>query len=904
MKANNFWGTARSPGVNTGMIVRIGLALVTLAGSLALAWTLLSSHLSARATATINEAPTTAGTPWGMTVDSLGHVWVAEPNCLPTPPTGACGPSSPGAIDEFGLSNGIPTKIKGFQAPANTNPTFLVVDGSGNAWFSDPTHNAIGELTPGGGGSWQEFPVTTANASPYDLVLDKNGILWFTEIAGNNIGAFDTSSNKVIGETPITTPNSQPLGIAYDAVNDVVWFAENNASKVGHFSSATTTITITQVTVSSAPHLITLDGSGNVWYSEPGTTQVGEIPAGPGTPKNFNACTANPCGTTFIGGIGADSTGNIWFNDAPSSNVDSLNPTSKVVTPLSLPANAHPQDGLAVDGSNNVWVNEQNNPKIAEIPAGTTPPPSPTSTATGTPPPPPTPTPQPSPTDTTTPTPSPTPGPGTVPVNTQWFFGEGRVGAGFTEWLTLGNPTSSPCQVAIQYHSTSDSGISHNKTLVVTVPASTRETQSVNQDLGISATSGGNSVSTTVTIDTSATGTPNCPGIVAERPIYNTTFGNPLGVNSGTDVIGATHTGTSFYFADVRTNTQAGGGSVSSFLPILNPGTSTATVTATYFVGGTQVGLQTLAVDPGTRGTIYPGRASPGLPARVAAHVTSDQPVLIERPSYFNHVVAGNAGTVSGEADVVGVQQPASDFLFAEGYTGGQFQEDLVLANFDPTTDITNATLLLEYANGAKFSFPVTIPHQDQTTIDINQWTAHPTAAGGTCLTTSNCVTTHDVSMEVTAGSPLVAERELFFHYSHNANGRSLSATGVSDVTGQVGPAAATAYSFAEGYTNTGYDEWLTLQNPTASPETIAVNLANADGRTYFFQVQVGANTRATVDITAIVLNHLIVRGDSFKGYEVSMSLSSTGAFVAERPMYFNASGYQGGDDQLGYTGG
>lgn len=516
-------------------------------------------------------------------------------------------------------------------------------------------------------------------------------------------------------------------------------------------------------------------------------------------------------------------------------------------------------------------------------------------------PPPPTPTPLPSPTDTTTPTPSPTPGPGAVPVNTQWFFGEGRVGAGFTEWLTLGNPTSNSCQVDIQYHYTSDSGASNNKTLVVTVPAISRETQSVNQDLGISATGGGNSVSTTVTVDTTAT--PQCTGIVAERPIYNTTFGNPLGVNSGTDVIGATHTGTSYYFADVRTGAQPGGGSVSSFLPILNPGTSTANVTATYFVGRQQVGQQTTTVAPGSRGTIYPD--STHLPARVAAHVTSDQPVLIERPSYFNHMVAGNAGTVSGEADVVGVQQPAPDFLFAEGYTGGQFQEYLVLANFDPTTDITNATLLLEYANGATFSFPVNIAHQDQTTIDINQWTANPTAAGGTCLTTSNCVPTQDVSMEVkTTGSHFVAERELFFHYSHNANGRSLSASGVSDVIGQVGPAAATSYSFAEGYTNAGYDEWLTLQNPTANPETIAVSLANADGRTYPFQVQVGANTRATVDITAMVLNHLIVPGDTFKGYEVSMSVSSNGAFVAERPMYFNAFGYQGGDDQIGYMGG
>ena len=483
-----------------------------------------------------------------------------------------------------------------------------------------------------------------------------------------------------------------------------------------------------------------------------------------------------------------------------------------------------------------------------------------------------------------------------------WYFGEGRVGAGFTEWLTLGNPTTNKCQVNIQYLATSDAGVSQTKNISVPVPANTRVTQLVNTDLGIAATGPGNSVSATVTVDT--TTTPACTGIVAERPIYNTTFGNPLQTNSGTDVIGATKTGASFYFADLRTSTQAGGGSVSSFIPILNNGSVSATVTATYYANGAQVGTQQTTVPAGTRGTIYPGKAA-GLPARVAVQVTSTAPVLVERPSYFVNVSAGNAGTISGDADVVGVPTPANDFLFAEGYTGGKFQEDLVLANFNATTDIAGATLLLEYDNGATYSFSETIPHLGQLTLDINQLTANPTSFSGVCQTTGNCTTTTNVSIEVKAASgTFVAEREIFFQYSHVANGRSLQAQGVTDVIGEVGPGTQTSYSFAEGYVNVGYDEWLTLQNPTASAETITVTLSNADGKTYTFALNVGPQTRSTVDITAVVLKNLIVPGDTFKGYEVSMAVqSSAGAFVAERPMYFNASGYNGGDDTIGYYG-
>jgi hypothetical protein len=54
----------------------------------------------------------------------------------------------------------------------------------------------------------------------------------------------------------------------------------------------------------------------------------------------------------------------------------------------------------------------------------------------------------------------------------------------------------------------------------------------------------------------------------------------------------------------------------------------------------------------------------------------------------------------------------------------------------------------------------------------------------------------------------------------------------------------------------------------------------------------------------ATVIQHLYHNGDGYPGYEVSLAVqSSSGPFVAERPMYWNASGTQGGDDVIGYIG-
>jgi hypothetical protein len=480
------------------------------------------------------------------------------------------------------------------------------------------------------------------------------------------------------------------------------------------------------------------------------------------------------------------------------------------------------------------------------------------------------------------PTPSPTPPPVSGPVSKLWYFAEGRVGAGFKEFLTLGNPTNTSCQVTITYL-TQPGG---TKTVSVSVPAARRVTEWVDGDLGTSPTGTGISDAATVSVDTHAT--PNCSGIVAERPMYF----NALGTNSGSDVIGVTHTGNTFYIADLASGPQPGGGSYASFLPILNPGSTLATVKATYYANGQAVGSQTLTVGPNSRGTIFPSQATPSLPSHVSVVLTSSQPVVSERPAYFSNINGGNAGTVSGGADVVGVQSLASDWLFAEGYTGGQFQENFVLANLDPAKTAATATITLEYTDGSKHAFPVTVNAFSQLSWNVN--------------TNGSGATSQSVSAEITStGAKIAVEREMFFRYNHVGNGRTLPAIGGTDVLGQVGPASAHDYSFAEGYTNVGYDEWLTIQNPTATTETVNATLVNAVGTVYTFSVQVVAHSRYTVDIVATIMQHLYHNGDGYQGYEISMAVqSSSGPFVVERPMYWNASGTQGGSDVIGYSGG
>ncbi|HCF85373.1 MAG TPA: peptidase S53, partial [Ktedonobacter sp.] len=151
------------------------------------------------------------------------------------------------------------------------------------------------------------------------------------------------------------------------------------------------------------------------------------------------------------------------------------------------------------------------------------------------------------------------------------------------------------------------------------------------------------------------------------------------------------------------------------------------------------------------------------------------------------------------------------------------------------------------------------------------------------------------VSAEVSSDVPVVAQRQEYFRY----NG---TLPGGTDVLGQPGPAKS-SYSFAEGYTGSGFSEYLTLQNPNTTSQDVIVRLYMANSITTEQVVTVGPQTRVTLDVNAMVLP--IVRAASRAGYAVSLSVTAiNGTIMAERPMYFNYHNMaQGGTDVVGYNG-
>jgi hypothetical protein len=263
--------------------------------------------------------------------------------------------------------------------------------------------------------------------------------------------------------------------------------------------------------------------------------------------------------------------------------------------------------------------------------------------------------------------------------------------------------------------------------------------------------------------------------------------------------------------------------------------------------------------------------------------VSSDNPIIAERLLYVKDNIANAGGWTTGAIMNVGAPSSGTDWLFAEGYTGTGFQEYYKLANFGTTA--ATANVRLEYTNGDTQTVPVTVPALGFSQFDVNNANAHP----GTCVP-APCQVTGSVSAEITSNQPIVAERLMYFHFGPN------HISGTTDVVGA--RASSTTYAFAEGYTNSPFVEFITLQNPTGTNETALVTFYTPT-HSYQEQVTVVAHSRQTINVNA----DLLKQGAS-GAVSTLVQAQGTGALlVVERPQYFIYNGGQGGTDVIGYTG-
>jgi hypothetical protein len=218
----------------------------------------------------------------------------------------------------------------------------------------------------------------------------------------------------------------------------------------------------------------------------------------------------------------------------------------------------------------------------------------------------------------------------------EWYFAEGCTRPGFNTWLCLQNPGDSPAPVTLDYFCAD--GVNERRDLVIN-PRS-RATVAVHQPgLGIGMH---DSAHGDVSIKVSSS-----QPIVAERPMYFLYNG---ALRGGTNVIGSPQPHKGWLFAEGCTRPG-----FNTWLCLQNPGDAPAHVVLDYLCGDGNNVRKELVVGARSRATVAVHENSLGIGVHDSAHgdvsirVTSDQPVVAERPVYFLY-----SGRIPGGHDTLG----------------------------------------------------------------------------------------------------------------------------------------------------------------------------------------------------------------------------------------------------------
>ncbi len=261
----------------------------------------------------------------------------------------------------------------------------------------------------------------------------------------------------------------------------------------------------------------------------------------------------------------------------------------------------------------------------------------------------------------------------TEDVQNTFYFAEGYTGAGFREYLCLGNSASAPVKVKVAY--LVKDGTPIEKTY--DVPALSRFTADVNAEVGPDK-----EVSIKCSTDSP---------FIAERPMYFDYQGGGGSWTGGSDAVGAPLPSTSWYFAEGYT-----GPGFDEWVCVLNPWGSEASLTFNFQTqeDGLVVPTGTYKVPAHSRATFKANDLLEGKSYQTSLKLTSDVPVVAERPMYFDYSGMGSWGWTGGH-DVMGVPALARDYFFAEGTTRSGFEEWLTLQNPGAAEITVNASYQL-----------------------------------------------------------------------------------------------------------------------------------------------------------------------------------------------------------------
>jgi streptogramin lyase len=252
--------------------------------------------------------------PSGVAVDANGHVFVADENN--------------DRIQRFD-DNGVFQTAWGSLGSADgafTNPTGVAVDANGNVFVADMGNDRIQKFDGGGtfltkwgstGGADGQF------ASPQSVAADGSGHVFVADTSNHRVQKFDNAGGFLLAWGSFGGGDGQffgPASVAVDPSGKVL--VADATGRIQKFDNTGTFLT-KWAAGSGAPAGLAVDGTGNVFFTVPGSTNhvekfdnAGTFLTAWGIPGSAPGEFARP------GGVAADGSGNVFVADSDNNRIE------------------------------------------------------------------------------------------------------------------------------------------------------------------------------------------------------------------------------------------------------------------------------------------------------------------------------------------------------------------------------------------------------------------------------------------------------------------------------------------------------------------------------------------------------------------------------------------------------
>jgi streptogramin lyase len=330
----------------------------------------------------------------GIAVDAAGDVFVADSGNAQvlelahgstTPaPLGFTGLGTPSGVAVDASGNVFVTDIENndvVELPAGSSqvelpftglsdPESVAVDPLGDVFVTDSDNNQVLELA--NGSTVQTVLSFDALDLPFQVGVDASGDVFVADeipthgrVHPNQIVELATGAPEqiVLPLSPEAMFHGSRGGFAADASGDL--FAPEGADGVYELANGSTTPTVLPFDGVSSPQWVAADAVGDAFITGGTPEGILEVPNGGDTPTSL-------LGDVDANGVAVDGSGDLFTIDEANTQVDELTPgsTSPTILPFSFSFPSSPQD-VAVDAAGDVFVSDANG-QILELPHGST----------------------------------------------------------------------------------------------------------------------------------------------------------------------------------------------------------------------------------------------------------------------------------------------------------------------------------------------------------------------------------------------------------------------------------------------------------------------------------------------------------------------------------------------------